>query len=404
MLPLIGLAATYLPDLIRLIAGDRVGTIAAAVGKVVTDVTNTTDPAAAQKTLEADPNAAAELRARLAQIALDAQKAQNDAADQQRQAELATLQASLGDTKDARDNMVALAQAHSDIAWGAPVVSVIVTGGFFAILALLVFYGRIVGAALDPMVTQILNISVGTLATGFATVINFWLGSSQGSRSKDTASLQLQTAHAAQLGSIIETVKTVANRTSDAAPAPAGAMATSMPAAAPAQDNFSRCVAVTLAYEGGFCDNPDDPGGATNFGITKRTLEAFLGHAVTVDDVRTMSSSTAIEIYRANYWNQMRCGDLPAGVDLMVFDFGVNSGSATAIKALQGLVQVAQDGAIGPVTLGAVANASAPILVAGLGQARMTYLRNLSTFADFGEGWTNRVTDVQQKAQTMAGS
>jgi hypothetical protein len=409
MLPLIGLAATYLPDLIRLIAGDKAGTIAAAVGKVVSDVTNTTDPAAAQKTLESDPNAASELRARLAQIALDAQKAQNDAADQQRQAELATLQSSLGDTKDARDNMVALAQAHSDIAWGAPVVSVIVTGGFFAILGLLVFYGRIVGAALDPMVTQILNISVGTLATGFATVINFWLGSSQGSRSKDTASLQMQATHAAQLGSIIETVKTVANKTMDAVPAALGAAASSTPAAAPApaqtpaQDNFSRCVAVTLAYEGGFCDNPDDPGGATNFGITKRTLEAFLGHAVTVDDVRGMSSSTAIEIYRANYWNQMRCGDLPAGVDLMVFDFGVNSGTATAIKALQGLVRVAQDGAIGPVTLGAVANASAPMLVTGLGQARMAYLRGLPAFADFGDGWTNRVTDVQQKAQTMVG-
>jgi hypothetical protein len=405
MLPLIGLAATYLPDLIRLIAGDKAGTVATAVSQTVTDVTNTIDPAAALKTLQSDASAATELRARLAQIALDAQKAQNDSADQARAAELAMLQASLGDTKDARGGMVALVQAHSGIAWGAPVVSVVVTAGFFAILALLVFFSGSITTQAGATVTQILNISVGTLATGFATVINFWLGSSQGSQSKDAASLQMQATHAAQLGSIIDTVKSVTSKPFEAATA---VMAAPADATAPATDssvkpgNFDRCVAVTLAYEGGFVDDPADPGGATNFGITKRTLEAYFGYAVSVDDVRNLSSSTAIAIYRANYWNQMRCGDLPAGVDLMVFDYGVNSGPATAIKALQGLVRVEQDGSIGPQTLGAVANATPMSLVNGLAQTRMNYLRGLPTFAQFGDGWTRRVTDVQQKGQQMA--
>jgi hypothetical protein len=403
MLPLIGLAATYLPDLIRLIAGDKAGTVAAAVSQTVSDVTKTLDPATALQTLQSDASAASELRARLAQIALDAQKAQNDAADQTRRAELAMLQATLGDTKDARGGMVALVQAHSGIAWGAPVVSVVVTAGFFAILALLVFFNGSITAQAGATVTQILNISVGTLATGFATVINFWLGSSQGSQSKDAASLQMQATHAAQLGSIIDTVKSVTNKPADAAVAvmPAAVSATAPDASKP--DHFDRCVAVTLAYEGGFSDNAADPGGATNFGITKRTLEAYLGYAVSVDDVRTMSSSTAIAIYRANYWNQMRCGDLPAGVDMMVFDYGVNSGPATAIKALQGLARVEQDGSIGPQTLGAVANTAPMTLVNGLAQARMTFLRGLPNFAQFGDGWTKRVTDVQQKAQQMAG-
>jgi lysozyme family protein len=402
MLPLIGLAATYLPDLIRLIAGDKAGTVAAAVSKTVTDVTNTVDPAAALKTLQTDAAAASELRARLAQIALDAQKAQNAEADSTRQAELALLQATLGDTKDARGGMVALAEAHSDIAWGAPAVSLVVTVGFFAILGLLVFYSRAIAAGADATVTQILNISVGTLATGFATVVNFWLGSSQGSRSKDNASLQMQATHAAQLGSIIDTVKSVTGKAADAI-APAAAPVASAPGTPAGPDNFDRCVAVTLAYEGGFCDNLGDPGGATNFGITLRTLEAFLGHAMTVDDVRAMSSSTAIEIYRANYWNQMRCGDLPAGVDLMVFDFGVNSGPAAAVKALQGLARVTPDGAIGQVTLAAVAGIAPLTLVNGLAQARLAYLRGLPGFAEFGDGWTRRVSDVQQKAQKMAG-
>jgi lysozyme family protein len=167
-------------------------------------------------------------------------------------------------------------------------------------------------------------------------------------------------------------------------------------------DNFDACVALILANEGGFCDQPADPGGATNFGITKRTLEAFVGHGVSVDDVRNLSSNTAIEIYRSNYWNVMRCGDLPPGVDLMVFDYGVNSGPATSVKALQALVGVPQDGAVGKITLGAVEKVAPETLVNGLAQARMTFLRSLDTFETFGAGWTKRVTEMQQKATLMA--
>ena len=183
MLPLVGLAATIIPDLIRLIARDKSGSIADVVTKTVSDVTKTSDPVEAMKALQSDVAAAAELRVRLAQIAVDAQKAQNDEADKQRQDELATLQASLGDTKDARGTLVALAQSRSGVAWGAPVVSLVVTLGFFVILSLLIFY-RTAGT-IDPNTGQIINITVGALAAAFATVVNFWLGSSQGSRSKE---------------------------------------------------------------------------------------------------------------------------------------------------------------------------------------------------------------------------
>jgi hypothetical protein len=384
MLSLVGLAATYLPDLIRLIAGDKAGTVAAAVTRAVTEVTKTADPEAAQKTLQTDMAAAAELRIRLAQIALGAQKAQAD-----------STEVSFTDARG------------GDIAWGAPAVSLVVTIGFFAVLAVLAFCSRTIAASADATVTQILNISVGTLATGFATVVNFWLGSSQSSRSKDTATRQMQATHAAQLGTLIDTVTSVARSPTETTaivptPSPLPTIVASAPKAR-TTDNFDRCIAVTLAHEGGFTDNAADPGGATNFGITLRTLEAFLGHAVTPDDVRALSSSTAIEIYRANYWNQLRCGDLPAGVDLMMLDFGVNSGPATAVKALQALVQVTRDGAIGRQTLDAVARVAPMTLVDGLAQARMACLRSLPSFTEFGDGWTRRVGDVQQKAQRMVG-
>jgi len=409
MLPLIGLAATFVPDLIRLIAGDKAGTLASAVSQTVVAVAKTSDPAEALKALQSDNAAAADLRARLAQIAVEAQKAQNDEADRQRQDALSSFQTTIGDVRDARGSMVSLAQAKSGIAWGAPVVSLVVTCGFFVILALLVFYGRAISGEADAMVSQIINISLGTLATAFATVVNFWLGSSQGSRAKDSASLQMQASHAAQISDIIGTVRTVTSKAVDAAAPPVASAAmplASQPATPPVPDsgpdNFDACVAATLAYEGGFSDNPDDPGGVTNFGITKRTLEAFLGRAVSVDEMRNLSSSTAIEVYRANFWNHLRCGDLPAGVNLMVFDFGVNSGPATAARALQGLVSVTQDGAIGRLTLAAVAAAQAATLVDGLASARLAYLRALPGFAAFGNGWSRRVADMQQKARQMA--
>jgi hypothetical protein len=419
MLPLIGLAASFVPDLIRLIAGDKAGTVAQAVTQTVATVAGTSDPVQALKTIQADSTAALELRTRLAEIAVDAQKAQDQETDRQRQDQLSTFQATLSDIHDARGSLVALAQGHSGIAWGAPVVSLIVTGGFFVILALLVFYNRLVGGEPGTMAAQIINISVGTLATGFATVVNFWLGSSQGSRAKDTASLQMQASHAAQLTDMMGTVRTVTTRAVEAAasppspalpPAPSSGHSaveptggTVNPPAAAQPDNFDACVAATLAYEGGFSDNPADPGGATNFGITRRTMESFLGRPVSVDEMRTLSSGTAIEVYRANYWNHLRCGDLPRGVDLTLFDFAVNSGPATAAKALQALVGVAQDGAIGRVTLAATVAAEPGKLVDELATARLSYLRGLSTFAEFGDGWTRRVEDVRSRARQMAG-
>ena len=403
MLPLIGLAATYVPELIRLIAGDKAGNLANTVGGVVSDVTKTSDPVAALKVLQTDAAAESQLRAKLAQIAVDAQKAQNEEADKQRADELSTLQANMANTQGARASMLALAQDRSGIAWGAPVVSLVVTVGFFVIVWAIIYKPGQIDAANSP-VAQIVNILIGTLATGFATVVNFWLGSSQSSRAKDSAAVTAQAVNASQISDVLDTVKSVTNtaitgaRNDGVAPAPAPA------AAAPAKaDGFDRCVAVTLAYEGGFVQDPKDPGGATNFGITKRALETFLGKQVSVDDVKNMTSSTAIEIYRANYWNQMLCGSLPVGVDLMVFDYGVNSGTGQAIKDLQSIVGVPQDGAIGKITLPAVLKAPPEDVINKLAAGRLALMKTLQEWEQDGEGWTRRVNDVQQKALGFVG-
>jgi lysozyme family protein len=404
MLPLIGLAVTFIPELIKLLAGDRAGTIADSVAKAVADITGASDPVIAKQKLDLDPQIAATLQQRLAEIALDATRAQNAEADQQRHDELEALKASLDNTAGARTMLQGMTSVRSPVAYAAPVVSLVVTVGFFFILGLLMFLGL---PQADENTVSIVNLTIGVLGTAFATVVNFWLGSSSGSQNKDAASLQLQASQATHTTQLLQTLQSVQQshadqmKTQQSAPSNGGISACAEAPAAADTDRFDRCVGVTLAQEGGFCDNPSDPGGATNFGITQATLRSARGRDVTIDDVRNLGRDEAREIYRANYWLPARCGAMPAGVDLMVFDFGVNSGPRTAVKAVQRLVGVQDDGSVGPKTLAALARADRMLLINGLAQTRLAYCQGLPTWTVFGNGWSSRVRQVEQAALLM---
>ena len=117
-------------------------------------------------------------------------------------------------------------------------------------------------------------------------------------------------------------------------------------------DNFQACLAFTLQQEGGFVDDPYDPGGATNMGITLATYREWFPQA-TVADLRVIDSATVSEIYENDYWFASDADQFASGVDLMMFDMAVNAGPARAAKLLQQCLGVAQDGRIGPITLAA---------------------------------------------------
>lgn len=176
-----------------------------------------------------------------------------------------------------------------------------------------------------------------------------------------------------------------------------------VPAQPAASSRFNACLAEVLRHEGGYVDHPADPGGATNLGITHTTLAAHRGRPVTKDDVRALTRAEAAAIYHARYWIPIRGDALPPGLDLALFDFAVNSGPARAVKALQGVLHVTQDGVVGPVTLAAIAKAPGPATLAiDLCDARMRFLRSLPTWATFGRGWTKRVSDVEVAALEAA--
>ncbi|YBV94165.1 glycoside hydrolase family 108 protein (plasmid) [Phyllobacteriaceae bacterium JZ32] len=169
-----------------------------------------------------------------------------------------------------------------------------------------------------------------------------------------------------------------------------------------AQDTFPKCVQYVFEEEGGYADNPGDPGGPTNMGITQRTLSAWEGHTVSPDDVRHLTRKEATQIYKAEYWEKIDGDELPAGLDYAVFDFAVNSGPARAAMTLQEIVGVPQDGVIGMQTIRAVEGRDVADLINMLCDKRKAWLQTLMAANTFGAGWTARVDRVRSRALALA--
>lgn len=154
-----------------------------------------------------------------------------------------------------------------------------------------------------------------------------------------------------------------------------------------------------LKFEGGYSDHPEDPGGATNYGITIGVLGEYRGRPVTKQDVRRLTKAEAGEIYHKLYWSAASCGKLPAGIDLAVFDCAVNQGVARAIRFLQKAARVNVDGIIGPISLAAVSSANRKKLLNEFIALRMrSYGLLRSLFRTFGLGWSRRLMATHSTA------
>lgn len=169
-----------------------------------------------------------------------------------------------------------------------------------------------------------------------------------------------------------------------------------------AENNWQYCLETILHHEGGYVNHPKDPGGETNLGVTKRVYEEFGG----TKDMKDLTVEDVEPIYKKNYWDRVKGDDLPAGLDLCVFDFGVNAGTGRAAKYLQELVGAGVDGAIGPGTLGKVNEFVSMEGLEGTIEEyqtrRQSYYESLSTFETFGRGWTRRVEETTQLALDLA--
>ncbi len=134
---------------------------------------------------------------------------------------------------------------------------------------------------------------------------------------------------------------------------------------------FEECLRFTLHWEGGFVHHPQDPGGATNMGITQGTYNAWRSsQGLPHQSVREITRDEVRTIYHDRYWLTIGGPSLPPGLDLAAFDAGVNSGVGRARRWLE--AHPGPDGV--PLTL-----------------YRLRFLTNLTTFNTFGRGWTRRI-------------
>ena len=167
--------------------------------------------------------------------------------------------------------------------------------------------------------------------------------------------------------------------------------------------DWQKSFELMLKSEGGYVNNPADPGGMTNLGVTKATWENWVGRASDEAEMRGLTPEKVEPLYKKKYWDAVRGDELPPGISYLCFDFAVNAGAGRAIKTLQSAVGVTPDGGFGPMTMAAVQAIDPKELIERFSQAKEDFYRSLPTFGTFGKGWLNRVADVKVKANTMLG-
>lgn len=137
-----------------------------------------------------------------------------------------------------------------------------------------------------------------------------------------------------------------------------------------------------MGHEGGYVNDPMDPGGETNWGISKRSYPNV--------NIRALTRAEAKEIYRRDFWNAIHAEEMYDGVAFQALDFAINSGIQTAIRKLQKAVGAADDGYWGPMSKRAAAAMSESDVIMRFVAERLDFWRSLSTWGRFGNGWAGR--------------
>ena len=138
-----------------------------------------------------------------------------------------------------------------------------------------------------------------------------------------------------------------------------------------------------IGHEGGYVNDPNDPGGETNWGISKRSYPNV--------DIKNLTRDQAKEIYRRDFWNRINGEKLYDGVAFQVVDFAVNSGIDTAVRGLQRAVGAADDGHWGPASQAAADKMSEADQIMRLNAERLEFMTRLTNWKFYGAGWARRI-------------
>nr|WP_315242076.1 glycosyl hydrolase 108 family protein [uncultured Albidiferax sp.] len=147
--------------------------------------------------------------------------------------------------------------------------------------------------------------------------------------------------------------------------------------------NFDQAFDRLMGHEGGYVNDPRDPGGETNWGISKRSYPSV--------DIKALTRDGAKAIYRRDFWDVL--GNAHPAITFQVFDFAVNSGIGTAIRKLQAAVGVADDGHWGPLSQRALGLMDVNDVLLRLLSQRLRFMAKLTSFDVYGRGWSTRIAD-----------
>lgn len=170
--------------------------------------------------------------------------------------------------------------------------------------------------------------------------------------------------------------------------------------------NFDRAFDLVMKSEGGYVNDPADPGGETNLGVTKAAWLSYLGvKEIPINTMRELTKEKVKPFYKKMYWDKVCGDDLPSGIDYLAFDFAVNAGTGQAAKFIQRAVGAVADGAIGPATMEKVIKTSSVDLLISFSTQKENFYKDIvarkPTQAKFLNGWLSRIASVDKAARTM---
>lgn len=172
---------------------------------------------------------------------------------------------------------------------------------------------------------------------------------------------------------------------------------------------FNEAVEKVLKHEGGYVDDPLDRGGATNYGITQKVYENFVGRPVTKAEIKNMPIGNAKAIYKKEYWDKVKGDSLKDyAIAFLIFDAAVNSGVSTAIKTAQRILGINPDGIAGPEFIKHLNNFNAKSFTTQFLKAREDFYKAIvernPSQQRFEKGWLNRVKENAAIAAKWVGT
>lgn len=148
-----------------------------------------------------------------------------------------------------------------------------------------------------------------------------------------------------------------------------------------------------LGHEGGYSNHPNDPGGETMWGVTKRVAQSYGYNG----NMRDLPLNFAKRVYKEGYWDPVRADALPDVLRYPVFDAAVNSGVRQGSRWLQEAIGATTDGIIGPQSISFAQKADPEITVRKMLGVRLRFMTDLDTWHSFSRGWARRIAALLQE-------